>query len=346
MLLRNKIPNPKSTNPKFPNGFTLVELLVVITIIGILISLLLPAVQSAREAARRLQCGNNLKQIGLAAQLHVEQQGSYPSSGWGYIWVGDPDRGFGLRQPGGWIYNLLPFMEQNAIHNIGLGLSGPGSGGAKYQALGTLQSASVSIFICPTRRRAMGYPNTCCDTTCNAVSTNPPVTVLAKTDYAANGGTALHLGSGPGIDCLNSYPNCDWSNSDWYPNSPFNGVSGARSEVAPAQITDGSSHTFFAGEKYLNPDDYETGNDGADNGCMYEGNDWDTNRWGNTSLPPWHDTSGFDSMSSRFGSPHAAGVNFVMCDGSVQSINYSINAQVYEYLANRKDNAPIDESKF
>jgi prepilin-type N-terminal cleavage/methylation domain-containing protein len=93
-------------------GFTLVELLVVITIIGILMSLLLPAVQAARESARRLQCQNNIRQLSLGVLHHLQSQEIFPTGGWGYQWVGHPDRGFKHNQPGGWVYNILPYIDQ------------------------------------------------------------------------------------------------------------------------------------------------------------------------------------------------------------------------------------------
>ncbi len=101
------------------SGFTLVELLVVITIIGILIGMLLPAVNSARESGRNAQCKNNLAQMGKACLAHEEAQGIFPTGGWGWFWVGDPDRGYGDQQPGGWIYNILPHTEMNALHDLG-----------------------------------------------------------------------------------------------------------------------------------------------------------------------------------------------------------------------------------
>lgn len=108
---------------KSQTGVTLIELLVVLAIIGVLIGLLLPAVQYAREAARRSSCANNLKQIGIGILHHESTHQFFPTGGWGPDWVGDPDAGFTEKQPGGWIFNILPYVEANNVREIGRGLA-------------------------------------------------------------------------------------------------------------------------------------------------------------------------------------------------------------------------------
>ncbi len=327
-------------------AFTLVELLVVITIIGILISLLLPAVQSAREAARRVTCKNNLYQMGLAGQQHTEKYGFFPSSGWGFLWTGDPDMGVGAKQPGGWIYDMLPFMDQINIHQIGAGLDPT----AKKAALAEQKAAVIGMFYCPSRRKPIALP--VFEGSHNAA--NPPL--MAKTDYAANGGTEILTGNATSdMSCLTNYPNCSWIRSQEAVLNNFNGISTERSEVQPAHVRDGLSNTIFAGEKYLNPDYYESGNCCVDNNALYQGNDWDLNRWvtgvdssGNVRYAaerkPRQDTPKFENCTHRFGSAHASGFNVVMCDGSVRTLDYSIDLRIYSYLGNRKDGGSINDN--
>ena len=347
------------------NGFTLVELLVVIAIIGVLVALLLPAVQAAREAARRTQCINNLKNIALASLNHENTNGFFPSSGWGFRWTGDPDFGYGKSQPGGWTYDVLDYMEGTNIRDLGAGLEEVGPNSPKWDALGVLKSIVFPMMHCPSRRPAIGYP--AIESSNNAAQP----AVLGKTDYAINGGTKAEiLGAGPSLRCLLNYPNCTWNEEaeTWLQES-FDGLSTYRSEVTIAQITDGTSNTLFVAEKYMNPNQYDTGDGCADNNSLFQGNDWDTNRWivgGSTmrarpvlhldpSNPdeldstklqermPRQDTPGFENCTKRFGSVHAAGFNASFCDGSVRVVSYDVDPWVYYSYGSRDDGVAISD---
>ena len=323
-------------------AFTLVELLVVIAILGVLMSLLLPAVNSVRESMRRAQCKNNLAQLGRAAQQHLTVQSHFPSSGWGWTFNGDPDRGFGARQPGGWIYNCLPYLGLDMIHDKGKGASASD----KFNIyLPEAQQAAIPGLICPTRRKVIAYPSV---NPVNCAWNAAPVSVLSKTDYAANNGSNMLLGQGPpvsssGCSCYTTYPVCDWTAGGYSDFSDdqlqllFNGVSGPRSEVS--QIPDGQANVFLAGEKSLDPLQYYTGSDTADNSSVLEGNDWDVNRC--VGAAPTRDTPGVDSPS-YFGSAHTAGLHFVFCDGHVQMLSFQIDAATFSSLGVRNDGTPPD----
>ena len=109
------------TDTRTLHGFTLVELLVVIAIIGILVAILLPAVQSAREAARRIQCTNNIKQLALGCLNHQSAQGFFPTGGWTNGWQPDPDQRVGKPQPGNWLFCILPQIEMDGLYGMAAG---------------------------------------------------------------------------------------------------------------------------------------------------------------------------------------------------------------------------------
>src|SRR5262245_24396640 len=136
---------PVQSIPRRRPAFTLVELLVVIAIIGILVALLLPAIQAAREAARRTQCNNQLRQLAISFHNHHDTFKYFPSGGWGVRWLGFPEQGFGKNQSGSWLYSLLPFMEEKNLHDLGSGLTGT----ARREACMQRTQAPFEGMTCP-----------------------------------------------------------------------------------------------------------------------------------------------------------------------------------------------------
>jgi prepilin-type N-terminal cleavage/methylation domain-containing protein len=318
-------------------GFTLVELLVVITIIGILIALLLPAVQAAREAARRMQCSNNLKQLGLSCLQHESAHGFFPTGGWGWGWVGDPDQGFDEKQPGGWIYNVLPYIEQEALRDKGKGESGA----TKKASITQVCQTPLGIQVCASRRKATNSAPKGGYQPVNGIA----MSSVAKTDYGMCIGNRTDNWdnySGPSSinEGLTTYA---WPTSL---SRECNGVGYMRSKTTIAAIKSGTSNTYLIGEKYLQPDFYEPSgstDDCGDNEAMYAGLNCDLYR--SSGIQPWTDQSGYFAIYA-YGSAHPSAFNMSMCDGSIRSVSYTIDLPTHSQLGNRENDLPIDAGKY
>lgn len=317
-------------------GFTLVELLVVIAIIGMLVGLLLPAVQQAREAARVATCSNNLRQLGTACLNHETQTRAYPSGGWHYHVVGDADRGLGGNQPGAWTFSLLPFIEQDNLYNLthlGEAPTSAPSATKKSKARETLQTP-LKIYHCPSRRVAKLYPMSSSSSSKNSLWNGTCPDTLAKGDYAANYGDTLSNAETTTM-APSSYSQA--ATYSWENDTTFNGIIYRHSSVMKDDIIDGTTHTFMLGEKYLNPDCYESVRVTDDNEGIHFGADNDNQRgtYNNTGRLPRQDRLGADYSS--FGSAHSGSFGVTMCDGSVRRLSYTIELSVFRYLGNRED---------
>jgi prepilin-type N-terminal cleavage/methylation domain-containing protein/prepilin-type processing-associated H-X9-DG protein len=347
----------------FRLAFTLVELLVVIAIIGILVALLLPAIQAAREAGRRAQCKNNLRQIAIACLNHESTHKTFPHGGWSWLWMGDPDKGYGPQQPGGWIFATTPYLEETNVFTVGKGLPTA----QKAEELKKQMSAGISSFICPTRRSTptltarnpLGKYVEVDTSGAEKVPYNAAVPDrLAKTDYAINGGSGFAPGTNPpfpppnaapplATDCAGGWPNCVGRDTDLLAIAKsFNGISTRYTGAKIAQIVDGTSKTALVGEKMMMPRFYDTGygdppnydkNNGGDNSSMYQGYDVDTTR--KIGPEPGQDDDNLTAGHwDRFGSAHAGGMNMSFCDGSVQTIAYDIDEDVWGGYGARDNN--------
>ena len=229
--------------------------------------------------------------------------------------------------------------------------------GENYAALTDVVSTPVSTFICPTRRTAsLLYPYT--ETpTMNQLLTRPQNT--GRTDYAANGGDGPTAGINYQVGWTTTtapacYTYADTANEvvmvkSWYGSNHPTGVVNLYSQCKLADITDGVSNTFLLARN-LNPDSYYNGGDSGDDQGWCPGYDYDVDRWVETA---WHgqelprqDTPGWsEDLSSNFGSAHANSLNMAFCDGSVQSINYSIEFETWRCLGNREDGLAVDPDK-
>jgi prepilin-type N-terminal cleavage/methylation domain-containing protein/prepilin-type processing-associated H-X9-DG protein len=347
-------------------GFTLVELLVVIAIIGILIALLLPAIQAAREAARRTQCMNQLRQLAVAFHNHHDTRKHLPTGGWSWQWVGYPEYGFGKNQPGGWIYNVLPYMEEGALHDLGRGLT---AAAARNAATRDRVQRPFEGMTCPSRRRANVYPFL--DPTATFVYCEK-IEVCSKTDYAANAGDMTSPE-------MNGYPSnpTDYQQTlayDWEANyrSAANtlgeqkptGVVFGRSEINFRKVSDGTSKVYMVGEKYMSTDNYDDGLDYGDNEPAFSGNNTDTlrvtapHRGIRGKLPlradqPGPSDDGVNGGKATdpgyggeliFGSAHSGGFNMAFCDGSARLIPFDIDPEVHRTYGHRYDGVVVPEN--
>jgi prepilin-type N-terminal cleavage/methylation domain-containing protein/prepilin-type processing-associated H-X9-DG protein len=331
------------------HAFTLVELLVVIAIIGILVSLLLSAVQAAREAARRMSCQNNLKQLGLATLNFESAQRKFPSGGWGYQWPGFSDIGGRNGQPGSWDFSILPFIEQSAIYELGQYSSAASQRDADLRIR---MKSSVPLYNCPSRRGGELFDmNPACSLCGDQRGLLSPIDQVARTDYAMNAGDGA---PDPSIPDLGFWPS-DFTgpadlaeanlltNTNRWPKVPrdWTGIAWLKQHVTLAAITDGTSNTLLVGEKYICRDHYRSGRDFGDNEMLYGGFNNDNHRSTNPVWPYMQDRSTM-ILSGSFGSAHSGGGNFVLCDGSVQMISYSVDPQLFRYLGNRMDGKTVE----
>jgi prepilin-type N-terminal cleavage/methylation domain-containing protein/prepilin-type processing-associated H-X9-DG protein len=304
-------------------GFTLIELLVVIAIIAILIGLLLPAVQKVREAAARMQCANNLKQIGLALHEYHDSYQRFPSglmipvggNAPGSLFTSDcpmcsQPPGPGLF--GNWLTLVLPFVEQQNLYTQCGNMSNNFN---QYEAAYTTGSTSpgatpVKTFICPS-----DYV--------------PQQTIQYNSQYFG----------------VNSYFGNAGTDAGPTTGASLNGVLFYNSSKRIADITDGTSSTFLAGERYSHDPNVTDANLANWRGWAWT--DWNSTgdvlcdtSWVLNST--YAQIASVDARKQVFGSGHTNGANFLLCDGSIHFVNNGLSIVLYQRLSVPNDGHVAD----
>jgi len=377
------MPRPDSLKRLPRRAFTLIELLVVIAIIGLLIGLTLPAVQKVREAANRISCTNNLKQMGLAVHNYEHQLGSLPTYGffdsssppasWANNYPPTFDYGLGGLNPqgpkqqlAGWAYQLLPYMEQENLWK--------GGGAAdKTTAIQMIAGNPNRMFRCPSRgaARIFNLPTSTVYPQQNHPGTNaalgtpgglwdngiPTSMGVAQTDYAANGGMF------PG-DVFGAFSFIERVNVQGPPATQSPPV---RPNLKTfASYKDGTTNTVMIGEKLINR--AFTGTQQVDDYAGYAASyqvvpsslpsfpvTSGTVRWagasGNPNFPPIPPQQDYTNASvgdgnGRFGAAHPGGVLFAFGDGSVRKVTFSVDRDVFTALCHIADGRAISDSDY
>ena len=349
-------------------AFTLIELLVVIAIIGILVSLLLPAVQQVREAARRTECLNNLKQIGLASQNYVSARRAFPTAGgnpdtWDF-WVmqnGWPDFLPQNRQyeSAGWMFQLLTYIEQD---NLAKQRKDLGWEGGDYPLIST----RISTYQCPSRGERFGVLGL------NSVALGDYAGIMGSENDLPDGewGYSFNEGQSPNVNEARYV----WSGiiskggaTDYVTTSGGPTIT-KFPKVTFASITDGSSNTAMIMEKAVAVENWSIPDTGGydfwELKGYYGGADWPTMRVAtdlagpgtnpavevisdSTPRPqPWHSyPTGDRPFEKGFGSAHPATFNAVFGDGSTKPIAYQVDLTLLNRLGKRNDGFVIDLSE-
>ena len=318
-------------------AFTLIELLVVIAIIAVLIALLLPAVQAAREAARRIQCTNNLKQVGIALHNYHDTVGAFPP---GYLSLKDPIT-FDNDGPGwGWAARALSQMEQAPLFNsINFPL------GIEFPANQTARLTLLASFLCPSDAWRLDI-FTVVDSTTTNTSAGAPICTVASSNYVGAVGTGDPSSLYPYIiDAGDGPPGRDNGNGMFFRNA----------SVRIAQVLDGTSQTFLAGERSQNLS-RATWTGAVTNanvplvGLQAEAG---LDPEGGSALVLSHTGEGHGPNSpsglahgDQYWSLHPGGANFVFADGSVRFIKEQVGFRIFQALATRGGGEVLSADSF